>query len=1534
MFEQQITNNMANIDTETIERFLGGRDPQPYITAIEVPYYSNEASLIINHPERGKSIEKHKFRPFVWMKHDVSGIIYGGNRVALKRAMNEYGIKFKSLKTEDETGYSPRRLENGYKYIASTNQSYSKLLEFFENGGIKVYNDPNYSRMFQAFSPTEQFMIQTGKRLFKGMEDYDDIHRFQFDLETTGLIAETDYIFKIGMSDNKGWSNILTTTGDTPQERRDSERLNIQEFFREIIRRRPDTVSGYYSENFDWDFIERRCDRLGVPMVDLAIALNGKDKIKRRPSTLKLGSKSEHYIQTYLWGFNIMDISHPVRRAMEINSNIKAWGLKYITKFSKVHKPNRVYIPGKSIYSTWADKENDYWFDDGDGTWGKIKPDTKLESGMEIVSGDYIVERYLLDDLWETDKVDTIYNQAAFLLAKILPTSYMRSSTMGTAGQWTLLLAAWSYENNLAIPEYGEKVDFTGGLSRLLETGFAVRVVKLDFAALYPKTTLTWDIFPDLDISHVMKGLLTYIVSTRDKYKFLTGKYKLQGEVLKEGLKEFEVNSLEYQELNAEIIKLAKLESDADKKQLPLKILANSFFGSYGAPNIFPWGDTPSAERITCMSRQNLRLMVEFFSIRGFRPLVGDSVTFDTPIYIKWKKSGELDILPICDIYNETSESVNEGGLRDLEIKPYEVLTVNGWKEINYVYRHKTNKKIHRVSTKDKLICVTEDHSLFQNGKQIKPSELNRGDLLDVRDIPNFNREGIEYLDDELCFLYGYFLGDGSSYYGDRKQFYKSKKTGEININKGKRSIFKISSSNYDKLVKLKEILEEQFLVKSNIKDHRESSGVYNLVSYSKDISIKFSEDFYTSYREKKIPHYILNATNKHKEMFLEGVFSSDGYGDTLDDCSDIGMKSQVAMSGIGYLMDCLNIDKKIRTRKDKENFISFKLKNRNRNNSSFTHKTKMKSGEVWLNEIIENKCSDGFVYDISTEDGTFIGGIGGVDLKNTDGFNFAVLDEVDNYRYTPTCNHWKTEDYDGTELQGVEAVVAEFNEVHMKGWMGLDVDDICEATINFKRKNYANLINGKVKLVGNSIKSKKMPTYIEEFLNIGIPLLLHDKGYEFIQEYYKEVDRIYNYEIPIVKIASKGKVSETLVNYEQDCKTKTKSGSYKARKAHMELVKYHELTPNIGDVIYYVNTGQAKSTGDVQVKTDKATGKRTININCKHIPESMLEENPDLTTDEYNAPRYITALNKKIAPLLVCFSREIRDSITIETVKDRKLKEYVLKSRNMFTENQCKLVNNQPIDDVDQDRLIEDFITMEDKEIRFWDSVNEVPHLMDKTMWEVTLHAYKERELSKRRDAINAEKVILNRVCKELELKDLSNIEQYGKLPKELLRIAYVDVKSETLKSNTWDVQLAELGMIFKYKEIAEIRERFYTKGLLYLTRDRSKTPLTYWNKFLDKIRDSRFDWLESKDVLNYWIDTAIGMGYDSFMELDEEGLYELWVKCYELHPIVGNGLSEIERYENYGKVSTDTTSLHSGDDIRDVVSLNDREIDEDWGF
>jgi DNA polymerase elongation subunit (family B) len=1056
------------VSNEVIQEFLEGTDPQKYIVAIEASYGSNEVHLVINDPEKGKYIEVDTYQPFLWLKHDVVNVIYGGNRKRIRDAMRKHNIEIKALEISDEDGNVPERLEEGYKYMAICKDgSYNNLTNFFKYGGLEVYSkDKDRPKYFTVFSPVEQYLIQTGKRLFKGMDDYDDIHRLQFDLETDGLLPTVNSIFQIGVRDNRGFEKIIEVKGNTPKERRESEKAAITEFFDIIDRLKPDLITGYNSENFDWDFIQVRCKKLYINFEQVAKTLNPSVNIKRKDSTLKIGADSENYVQTYMWGYNIVDIWHSVLKTQAINSEIKESGLKYITVYSKIQKKNRVYVVGDQIHSICAYKE---------------------------VTGAYIIQRYLMDDLWETEKVDGKFNQAAYLVGKLLPTSYMRSTTMGTASQWKLIMAGWSYSKGLAVPALEVKRKFTGGLSRLVEVGYARNVVKLDFAALYPKIELTHDIFPDLDISGVMKGLLTYIVDTRDKFKFLMGGEKAKEGKLKDELaaKRDSLTEEEIKDYEKRIKEANSLKDLYDKKQLPLKILANSFFGAFGAPYIFNWGDTNCAEETTCRGRQYLRLMVRHFTeTHGFRALVGD-----------------------------------------------------------------------------------------------------------------------------------------------------------------------------------------------------------------------------------------------------------------------------------------------------------------------------------------------------------------------TDGFNFAIPDHIDTIKYVCKANHWKTEKYEaGTELVGLEAVLAEFNEEFMIGRMGLDIDDICESTINFSRKNYANDIDGKVKLVGNTIKSKKMPKYIEEFLGKGIRLLLDGKGYEFVQLYQETVDDIYNYRIPLVKIASKAKVKESLEDYAKYCLTKNKAGQYKSKKAHMEIVKAHNLNVNYGDTIYYVNVGTTKSQGDVKKVKDKKTGKEVVELMCKHIPTEQIEKNPDLTTDEYNVAKYIDMFNKRITPLLVCFEPDIREDFLLGVSKvtrkdingkivrkDGKIvKDLVLDQKPSFTRKQCELTAGKPMKPEHQDSY-EELMTMEDKEILFWTNVDKVPNNIDLDEWEKIKEDYFAREKQRRLDEIQAEKDRLDEIFKRFEVQDLEQLRTVGILPKQIL--AFADVTNDVndnpvFYSKEWNVALCSLHDLFKYEEDAKERVNFYKEMDL---------------NGLDK--DERYDaWLESK--------------------------------------------------------------------------------------
>ena len=890
------------VPQEEIERFLLGEDDEKYIVSLEYDYKSSKIYKVIQDPVKGKLLRPDTFIPFAWVGDLKGKNFYKNDKHAQKRAMSENGIIIEKLDTHDD-----ERLENGLKYLVKTTKSYSNLVNFFKGGGLDPWGRDNTDSI-QILSPVEQYLIQKSKRLFKGFDEYDEIHRFVFDIETTGLDPKTSKIFLIGMKDNRGFLKLLSAQNE------DEERQMIVDFFKTIDELKPSLIGGYNSAFFDFPFILKRAEILKVNIKKICKTLHPDYTLKQKDGILKLANEMEPYVQTQMWGYNIVDIAHAVRRAQAINSDIKSWSLKYITKFIEAEKPNRVYVEGDKIGKIYFDNL-EYWMNKENGAYKKVGFDSKIDEickrrddVYKLVTGSKIIEDYLDDDLYETMIVDEQFNQANFLLSKLVPTTYERLSTMGTATLWKMIMAAWSYKHNLALPRKLEKRKFTGGLSRLVQVGFSKNVLKLDYSSLYPSIQLVHDVFPKCDVTGAMKSMLKYFRDTRIKYKNLASEYK----------------SID-----------PKLAISYDRKQLPIKIFINAFFGSLSAPQVFPWGDIDMGEQITCTGRQYLRQMIMFFMKRGYVPLVMDTdgVNFETP----------------------------------------------------------------------------------QDREEYK------------------------------------YIGKG-------------------------------------------------------------------------------------------------------------------------------------------------------------------------------------------LNGLVK----------------------------------------------------------EGKEYIGAEADVAEYNDLFLRGEMGLDIDGVWPSTINVARKNYALLTDkGKVKLTGNSIKSKKLQTYVAEFLDKGLRMLLDGKGGEFLDFYYEYVDKLYNRQIPLAKIANKARVKQSIDDYKVHITKTTKAGNMMSRQAHMELLIKEGKNPGLGDTIFYVNNGEKKSHGDVQKKKDELV------LNCYMIDERDIEMNPDLL-GEYNVPRYLAAFNKRIEPLLVVYRPEIREDILIEDPKDRPI----------FTKSQTELVRGYPMKEAHQDTL-EEVLTLSDMELTFWKNVGIDPYYM-----------------------------------------------------------------------------------------------------------------------------------------------------------------------------------------------------------------------------
>ncbi|MGI9175726.1 MAG: DNA polymerase domain-containing protein, partial [Rhodothermales bacterium] len=107
--------------------------------------------------------------------------------------------------------------------------------------------------LYLVNNPAQQYLMQTGRTLFKGMA-FDDLHRLQLDIETytesgfPNAEREADEVIIVSLSDNRGWTRLI-------EGRALPERTMLEEVVRVIQEKDPDVIEGH------------NCFRAGTPVL-------------------------------------------------------------------------------------------------------------------------------------------------------------------------------------------------------------------------------------------------------------------------------------------------------------------------------------------------------------------------------------------------------------------------------------------------------------------------------------------------------------------------------------------------------------------------------------------------------------------------------------------------------------------------------------------------------------------------------------------------------------------------------------------------------------------------------------------------------------------------------------------------------------------------------------------------------------------------------------------------------------------------------------------------------------------------------------------------------------------------------------------------------------------------------------------------------------------------------------------------------------------------------------------------------------------
>ncbi len=514
--------------------------------------------------------------------------------------------------------------EGSYRYLLSARDGRA-LERMLLSGasrrlGRQVNNLNDLPETYYRVGPVEQYLMLSGRVYFRDMI-YDDLHRLQFDLETTALDPHRGRIFMVSLRDNRGLATTLEAP--TPGE----EAVLITRLCALIRERDPDVIENHNLFGFDLPFLEQRAEVLGIPLI--LGRVGGPTLLERREETLAVGPDARRRTRYSVAGREMIDTLDAVRRHDFVVRDMPSHRLKEVARYFGIALPNRVYLEGAAIFETY-----------------RKNPE--------------LVRRYALDDVTEVDGLSRRLLGAPFALAGMAPRRYERLASAGPAmGILEPMLVRAYLRAGAALPrqvanESAEIGLHEGGAVHLFAEGIAEQVVKADVASLYPSLMRTYQIGPAGDRLGVLLSILSRLTDLRLAHK-AAAKAAIPGSV----------------EANAH-----------DATQAAMKILVNSAYGYMAAGSMALFADARAAGEMTQRGREVLAQVVEALRRRGMALIEGDTDGVYFAVPGGWTEEQEREL--VDEIAAGLPAGIRleyEGRYKAMfshEVKNYALLTYDG----------------------------------------------------------------------------------------------------------------------------------------------------------------------------------------------------------------------------------------------------------------------------------------------------------------------------------------------------------------------------------------------------------------------------------------------------------------------------------------------------------------------------------------------------------------------------------------------------------------------------------------------------------------------------------------------------------------------------------------------------------------------------------------------------------------------------------------------------------------------------------------